>query len=81
VVEAKDAENAGRVASLDGGAAAGSRWAQVIDVELIREVTEWAPPGLSCPCCERVTFAGPPGFSFRHRDPVDFRWRRMSPDT
>jgi transposase len=47
-------------ASLDGAAAAGSRWAQVIDVEFIRKVTEWALPGLSCPCCERVTFAGPP---------------------
>jgi transposase len=47
-------------ASLDGAAAAGSRWAQVIDVEFIRKVTEHALPGLSCPCCETVTFAGPP---------------------
>jgi hypothetical protein len=47
-------------ASLDGAAAAVSRWAQVIDVEFIRKVTEWALPGLSCPCCETVTFAGPP---------------------
>ena len=47
-------------ASLDGAAAAGSRWAQVIDVEFIRKVTEWALPGLSCPCCATVTFAGPP---------------------
>jgi hypothetical protein len=47
-------------ASLDGAAAGGSRWAQVIDVEFIRKVTEWALPGLSCPCCETVTFAGPP---------------------
>ena len=28
-------------ASLDGAAAAGSRWAQVIDAEIIRTVTEW----------------------------------------
>ena len=36
------------------------RWAQVIDVEIIRKVTEWALPGLSCPCCGTVTFADPP---------------------
>jgi hypothetical protein len=47
-------------APLDGAAAAGSRWAQVIDVEVIRTVTEWALPGLQCPCCQAVTFAGPP---------------------
>jgi hypothetical protein len=35
-------------------------WAQVIDVEAIRKVTEWALPGLVCPCCGTVTFAGPP---------------------
>jgi hypothetical protein len=52
-------------ASLDGAAAAGSRWAQVIDMEFIRKVTEWALPGLSCPCCERVTFAGPPAGACR----------------
>jgi transposase len=46
--------------ALDGAAAAGSRWAQVIDVEVIRTVTEWALPGLECPCCGAVTFAGPP---------------------
>jgi hypothetical protein len=34
--------------------------AQVIDVEFIRKVTEWALPGLCCPCCGTVTFAGPP---------------------
>ena len=38
----------------------GSRWAQVIDVEVIREVTEWALPGLECRCCGTVTFAEPP---------------------
>jgi transposase len=47
-------------ASLDGGGAAGSRWAQVIDVESARKVTEWALPGLSCGCCGAVTFAEPP---------------------
>jgi hypothetical protein len=47
-------------APLDGAEAAGSRWAQVIDVEFIRKVTEWALPGLCCPCCGTVTFAGPP---------------------
>jgi transposase len=47
-------------ARLDGAAAAGSRWAQVIDVEVIRTVTEWLLPGLACPCCGTVTFAGPP---------------------
>jgi len=45
---------------LDGAAAAGSRWAQVIDVEVIRKATEWALPGLACPCCGTVTFAEPP---------------------
>jgi hypothetical protein len=47
-------------ASLDGAEAAASRWAQVIDVEFTRKVTEWALPGLSCPCCGTVTFAAPP---------------------
>ena len=42
------------------GRPAGSRWAQVIDVEVIRKVTEWALPGLECPCCGTVTFAEPP---------------------
>jgi hypothetical protein len=47
-------------AALGGARAAGSRWAQVIDVEVIRKVTEWALPGLECPCCGTVTFAEPP---------------------
>jgi hypothetical protein len=47
-------------AGLDGAAAAVPRWAQVIDVEIVRTVTEWALPGLVCPCCGTVTFAGPP---------------------
>jgi hypothetical protein len=33
-------------ASLDGGDAVEPRWAQVIDVEFARKVTEWALPGL-----------------------------------
>jgi len=45
---------------LDGAGAAGSRWAQVIDVEIARTVTEWMLPGLACPCCGTVTFAPPP---------------------
>jgi hypothetical protein len=32
----------------------------VIDAEIIRKVTEWALPGLACPCCGTVTFADPP---------------------
>jgi hypothetical protein len=47
-------------AALDGAEAAGSRWAQVIDAKIIRTVTEWALPGLSCACCGTVTFAEPP---------------------
>jgi Transposase IS66 family len=62
--ENKDAEppaECGRCgAGLAGAQVAGSRWAQVIDVEVIRTVTEWALPGLACPCCGMVTFAEPP---------------------
>jgi transposase len=47
-------------APLAGAAVAGSRWAQVFDVEVVRKVTEWLLPGLECPCCQAVTFAGPP---------------------
>ena len=47
-------------AALDGAEAVEPRWAQVIDVEITRKVTEWALPGLSCPCCGTVTFAAPP---------------------
>jgi transposase len=35
-------------------------WSQVIDVEVIKTVTEWALPGLCCPGCGTVTFAEPP---------------------
>ena len=49
-------------AGLDGAETAAFRWAQVIDAEIIRKVTEWALPGFLCPCCETVTFAdAPPG--------------------
>jgi Transposase IS66 family len=48
-------------AGLDGAQAAGeNQWAQVIDAEIVRTVTEWALPGLLCPCCGTVTFAAPP---------------------
>jgi transposase len=47
-------------APLDGAEPVEPRWAQVIDVEFLRKVTEWALPGLSCPCCGTVTFAEPP---------------------
>jgi Transposase IS66 family len=47
-------------ASLGGAEAAEPRWAQVIDVEFIRKVTEWLLPGRACPCCGTVTFAAPP---------------------
>jgi transposase len=62
--EWKDAEPAAECrrckAGLDGAEAAGSRWAQVIDVEIARKVIEWTLPGLACPCCGTVTFAAPP---------------------
>jgi transposase len=47
-------------ASLDGAQAVEPRWAQVIDVEFLRKVTEVLLPGLSCGCCGAVTFADPP---------------------
>jgi transposase len=50
-------------ASLDGADAVEPRWAQVIDIEILRKVTEWLLPGLSCGGCGTVTFAAaPPGF-------------------
>ena len=49
--------------SLDGAEAAGPRWAQVIDIGILRKVTEYLLPGLSCGGCGTVTFAAaPPGF-------------------
>jgi transposase len=64
--EKKDAEPPAKCrackAGLGGAEAAGTRWAQVIDVKVVRTVTEWALPGLACPCCGTVTFAeAPPG--------------------
>jgi hypothetical protein len=47
-------------AALDGAEAVEPRWAQVIDVEILRKVTEYLLPGLACGCCGTVTFAGPP---------------------
>jgi transposase len=47
-------------AALDGVGTVEPRWAQVIDVEIARKVTEWLLPGLVCGCCGTVTFADPP---------------------
>ena len=62
--EKKDAEPPAECrrcrASLDGAAAAVSRWAQVADVQVVRTVTGWALPGRCCPGCGTVTFAEPP---------------------
>lgn len=45
----------------DGAEPAGEpRWAQVIDVRVVRAVTEVLLPGLTCPCCGTATFAEPP---------------------
>jgi Transposase IS66 family len=46
--------------SLDGAAGAGARRAQVIDVEIVRKVTEILLPGLACAGCGTVTWAEPP---------------------
>jgi transposase len=49
-------------ASLDGAAAVEPRWAQSVDVKIVRQVTELLLPGRACPCCGEVTFAqAPPG--------------------
>jgi transposase len=40
------------------------RWAQVIDIEVVKKVTETLLPGLSCPCCGTVTFAEPPAGAY-----------------
>jgi Transposase IS66 family/Family of unknown function (DUF6444) len=45
---------------LDGASPTEPGWAQVIDVQVIRSVTEWALPGLQCPCCGTATVAAPP---------------------
>src|SRR6185437_10444203 len=45
---------------LTGAQAAGRRWSQVIDVQILRTVTEHLLPGLTCPCCGSVMFSEPP---------------------
>jgi transposase len=45
---------------LDGAAPAAPRWAQVVDIEVIRTVTEYSLPGLRCRCCGTVAVADPP---------------------
>ena len=47
-------------ASLGSAGAVDPRWAQVIDVQILRKSAEWLLPGLACGCCGTVTFAGPP---------------------
>ena len=47
-------------AALDGAEPVEPRWAQVVDAEIVRKVTEWLLPGLLCPCCGTVTFAAAP---------------------
>ncbi len=62
--EAKTAEPSAECrscrAALDGAEPVDPRWAQVIDAQIVRKVTEWLLPGLACPCCGTVTFAAPP---------------------
>ena len=47
---------------LDGADPVEPRWAQVIDIEFLRKVTEVLLPGLACGDCGTVTYAVPPGF-------------------
>lgn len=47
-------------AGLGGAVPARASWAQVQDVRISREVTEWKLPGLECPCCGTVTTAAAP---------------------
>ena len=48
---------------LDGADGVEPRWAQVIDIEILRKVTEVLLPGLACGDCGTVTYAAaPPGF-------------------
>ena len=47
-------------AGLDGAAPAAPGWAQVVDMQVMKTVTEWTLPGLDCPCCGTATIAGPP---------------------
>jgi hypothetical protein len=45
---------------LNGAAPAAPGWAQVVDVQVTRTVTEWSLPGLQCPYCGTATIAAPP---------------------
>ena len=47
-------------AGLDGAAPAAPGWARVVDVQVTRTGTEWALPGLLCPCCGTAAIAAPP---------------------
>ena len=62
--ECKDADPPARCrrcgTGLDGAAPAAPGWAQVVDVQVTRTVTEWTLPGLRCPCCGTATIAVPP---------------------
>src|SRR5262249_51423007 len=44
-------------AALAGAASAGASWAQLWDVKVSRQVTEWALPRLACRCCGAGTTA------------------------
>jgi transposase len=46
--------------SMGGAGTAEPRWAQVIDIEIARKVTEILLPGLECAGCGTVTHAEPP---------------------
>jgi transposase len=60
-------------AGLGGAQPAGEpRWAQVIDVEVTRRVTETLLPGLSCRCCGTVTFADPPPGAYAYAGAVSY---------
>jgi hypothetical protein len=49
--------------SLDGADGVEPRWAQVIDIGILRKATEVLLPGLSCGDCGTVTYAAaPPGY-------------------
>ena len=47
-------------AGLDGAVPTAPGWAQVVDVQVTKTVTEWALPGLECPCCGTAVIADPP---------------------
>jgi transposase len=72
--ERKDADPPAQCRSCGGGlagaGAAGSSWAQVQDVRIVRHVTEWVLPGLRCSCCGTVTIARPP--TGAHRGSVTY---------